>query len=603
MLDCQLFGPDAGAHHLVSVGWHAANAALLLLLYYRLTGALWASAFGAALFAWHPLRVESVAWAAERKDVLSVFFFLLTLLSYLRYAGAAAPQWPAADAQAKAARKSETPPKPKATPAYILLLLCFVLGLMSKPMLVTTPFVLMLLDYWPLGRWDFSGRSTWKLVWEKMPLFLLSGACSMGTYLAQRAEAVVGLSSYPLKLRLVNTILSYGGYLWKTLWPVDLAIIYPFPNYLPWGHLIVSLVVLLGMTAGAWILRGSRPHLLVGWLWFLGTLVPVIGLVQVGSAALADRYTYIPHAGLFLALVVEVNHWTGRVRRNPAVAVLPSVTVLGFCLILTAHQLRFWQDGQTLFEHAIKVTGDNAMAQLNLALSLEVRGQREAALKKYEEALRLNPEIQQAHNAIGDLLSEAGRTNEALAHYQAELKLGEKAATHENLGALLLRMGRVDEALQHYETAAHLSPEDPRARYLIAKAFLRQGRTAEAVTRFNEALRLNPDEVQSLVYLARVLAADHDPHIRSGGTAVALAERANQLTGSEQSFILDTLAMAYAEAGRFPEAEQNEREALQRGEKVDDPASRAGMEDRLKLYQARQPYREDFSVRAPGGSR
>lgn len=604
MLDCQLFGLDPAAHHLMNVLWHTANSVLLLLLLYRLTNSLWPSAFAAALFAWHPLRVESVAWAAERKDVLSVFFFLLTLLAYLRYVKEASAGSRKLEPKKKlqGSRQKDQPQQPTHPSKFYLAALClFALGLMSKPMLVTTPFVLLLLDYWPLQRLgalraERNPAILRRLVWEKAPFFLLAITCSVVTYLVQREEAVVSTEAYSAGLRLVNAVLGYGGYLSKTVWPANLAIIYPFPRYLPWFQLIISGAVLAVITWFCWRARRARPHLLAGWLWFLGTLVPVIGLVQVGGAVMADRYAYIPHIGLFLAVAMEGHYWFRRWQCPAALPPTVALLVLGGCLLLTTLQLRYWRDAVSLFTHTIEVTTDNPVAQLNLAISLEVKGAQDEAIKKYEEALRLNPELQEAHTALADLLNELGRTNEAIANYSAELRIHEQPVTHENLGALLVKLGRIDEAITHYEAAARLDPDDARPHYLMAKALLRRGRSAEAVTQFREALRKEPDEVQALVFLARVLAADRDPRIRNGAEALSLADRANTLSGNSQSFMLDTLAMANAETGRFPEAEQTIRQGLERATSAHETEAVSAMQDRLKLYQSGQAYREDFTA-------
>jgi tetratricopeptide (TPR) repeat protein len=604
MLDCQLFGSEAGAHHLVSVLLHAANGSLLLVLLCRLTHSFWPSAFAAALFAWHPLRVESVAWASERKDVLSAFFFLLTLMAYTRYAENCANQSQRTALTGhleEELRKEECETGALSSRYYLLALGLYALGLMSKAMLVTTPFVLLLLDYWPLRRFaslrGHENRSIFgKLIWEKWPFFLMAATCSVVTYLAQREEAVVQLIEYPLGLRLVNIVLANGSYLFKTIWPFDLAIIYPFPRYVPWRELTIYSIILVGISWLSWRSRHERPHLLVGWLWFLGTLIPVIGLVQVGSATTADRYTYIPHIGLFLAAGMEARYWFGRWQLAPALPTLTSIAVLAACLVLTTLQLRYWGDPVSLFTHTIEVTGDNPMAEFNLAVSLDERGAKEEALKSYEKALRLNPQLQEAHKALADLLNELGKTNEAIVHYRAALRIRERPETHENLGALLVKLGRIDEAMIHYEAAARLDPHDGRSQYLMAKALLRQGRSDQAVERFHEALRRDPDNLQALVYLARVLAASHDPRIRNGAEATRLAERANMLTGGTQSFMLDTLAMAYAESGRFDEAEQTLRQALERASASGETEVTSAMQDRLKLYHSRQPYRENFEL-------
>jgi tetratricopeptide (TPR) repeat protein len=606
MLDCQLFGTEPGAQHLVSALLHAANASILLLLFVRLTNSPWPSAIAAALLAWHPLRVESVAWVSERKDVLSVFFFLVTLLAYVAYVRhTAGSRQPSAKESPARQRLKQPPGQSRGKDAlrfYLLALFLFALGLMCKPMLVTTPFVLLLLDYWPLRRFDPVGSlfGLRKLVWEKMPFFVLALVSSGGTYLAQREIAVVPLGDYSVPLRLANTVLGYGSYLLKTICPIDLAIIYPFPRYLPWTRLVSSGIALILISWFCWQTRRKRPHLLVGWLWFLGTLVPVIGLVQVGGAAFADRYTYIPHIGLFLAIAIEAQYWSHRWQFKPAFVGSAASFVLVACLVLTVHQLQFWRDGISLFTHAIEVTSENPMAQLNLGLSLEVKGADRQALHHYEEALRLNPQLQEAHNALGDLLNELGKTNEAIAQYTAALRLIEQPVTHENLGVLLVKTGRIDEAISHYQAAAKLDPTDPRAPYLMAKALLRQGHDAEAVTQFREALRRDPNYLQALVYFARVLAADRDPHIRDGAEATLLAERANAMTGGTQSFMLDTLAMAYAETGRFTEAQHALQQAVERSTVAGETEAVLAMQERLKLYEFGHPYREDFMATGEG---
>jgi Flp pilus assembly protein TadD len=605
MLDCQLFGLDPAAHHLMNVLWHAANSCLALLLLYQLTNSLWTSAFAAALFAWHPLRVESVAWASERKDVLSTFFFLLTLLAYIRYVRETSTPLQEQEPETKGGdpkRKIDLPQVRHPLRFYSVALCLFALGLMSKPMLVTTPFVLLLLDYWPLRRFDFSRKGSnpaaWKrLLWEKTPFFAIAIASSVVTLLVQE-EAVVPTETYSVGLRPVTLVLGYGGYLGKTFWPVNLALIYPFPRYLPWFRLISSAIALAVISVVCWRTRRTRPHLLVGWLWFLGTLVPVIGLIQFGGAVMADRYTYVPHIGLFLALACEGRLWVQRWHSPRSVPVIASTMVLAACVVLTSRQLRYWRDGVSLFTHTVEVTTENPVAELNLAISLDVKGASDEALKRYQEALRLNPQLQEAHTALGDLLNELGRTDEAITNYYAELKIHEQPVTHENLGVLLVKHGRIDEAMEHYESAARLDPRDARPHYLMAKALLRQGRSGDAVAQFREALRLDSNNVQALVYLARVLAADRDARVRNGAEAVSLAERANALSGNSQSFMLDTLAMAYAEAGHFGEAEQTLNQALERATAGHETDALAAIQARLKLYQSRQPYREDFTAQA-----
>ncbi len=354
MLDCELFGMNAGAHHLVNVLFHAANAVLLLLLLYRMTGALWPSAFVAALFAWHPLHVESVAWAAERKDVLSTFFELLALLYYAR--AVTTGNW-------QLTGKKITRPEPVLSRVTMqsshflrLAFILFACALMAKPMPVTLPFVFLLLDYWPLGRfpnYEFRVSSFARLILEKWPFLVLAGASCAVTYLAQRDYAVQSLERYPLGLRVENISVSYGRYLLKAIWPVDLAIFYPLLKQLSWGDVGLATGILVIISWLVWRARRRWPYLLVGWLWYLGTLVPVIGLVQVGHQAMADRYTYVPLIGIFVIIAYGMADLAKRLRLdNVAVAVVGTM-MLGGCLARTENQLRLWHDDETLFTHAI----------------------------------------------------------------------------------------------------------------------------------------------------------------------------------------------------------------------------------------------------------
>jgi tetratricopeptide (TPR) repeat protein len=643
-LDCELFGLDPGAHHLVSALFHAVNAALLLLVLLRFTGELWPSAVAAALFALHPLRVESVAWAAERKDVLSATFFLLTLWAYGRCVEArnrgVMEWWRSGKGKSEARNQAlgiqPSTPLPHSTSAprfYALSLFFFALGLMSKPMLVTTPFVLLLLDFWPLRRVpspqsivsslksgatrpDSDPRTTdhglpavgpakaglltalqhsstpaLHFLWEKAPFFVLSAASCWVTFLAQRSEAVVQLEPYPVSLRLANSVVSYGRYLSKTVWPSHLAIVYPLVRHVEWSSLIASGVVLAGLTWLAWGTRRTKPYRIVGWLWFLGMLVPVIGLVQVGGQAMADRYTYLPQIGLFVAATFEVPGWAARLRHGWKLPSLAAAVCLAGFLALTENQLRHWQNSELLFSHAVEATGDNPIARINLGVAFEAQGRRPEALRQYEAAVALDPNLAQGQNNLANLLDQSGRAAEARDHYLAALRLKPNAPlVHDNFGTLLVKTGKLDEGLKHYAAAMELDPNDPRPHYLTAKALWGEGQCAAAAAQFQEALRRDGNHVPSLVYYARMLASD-PAAARDGAKAVGLAQRANELTGGDQGFVLDTLAMALAEAGRFEEARQTETQALEHCP-ADDQDSRAAMQQRLLLYQSAQPYRE-----------
>jgi tetratricopeptide (TPR) repeat protein len=655
-LDCQLFGLNPGAHHLVNVLYHAANAVLLFLLWWRLTKACWPSAVVAALFAWHPLHVESVAWVAERKDVLSTFFGLLALLAYVRYAEAS-------PAQRSDGAVGMTGP-PKTGVFYAVSLASFALALLAKPMLVTLPGLLLLLDYWPLRRGvaqgspsarsrtvpppphsacrlpPFAGR--WRpLLIEKTPFFLLSGLSCAVTFFAQRGDAVRTLNQVSPGLRLENAVVSAASYLVKTLWPVNLGVFYPLPLHYPVGEVAGAAAMLTVVTLLVWRWRHFQPCLLTGWLWFLIMLLPVIGLVQVGDQAMADRYTYLPAVGLFVAVVFGLSEARERLPGRERARALATILILAASVALTERQLAFWSDSETLFLHTLKVTQYNAkihimlgamyeyegrtdesrqqysqsqdclsktylrlvdkrqtgpaQTQLLLGQEAEQRGDSAKAMANYRAALQLDDSLVEAHNNLGNLLDEQGQPEAALEQYQAAVRLQPQTPlVHENLGTELAGLGRFADALREYQTAAHLAPTKPEPHYLMGKAWLRQGQSGAAVAAFQDALRLASNDVPSLVYLARVLASDPAPQFRDGARAVSLAAQANTLTGGAQPFVLGTLAMAYAEAGRFEEARKTAREALARTV-ADNGKITAGLQLQLRLYEASRPFREPLA--------
>jgi len=604
MLDASLFGPDPGAQHCVNVLFHAANVVLLFLLLWRMTNKLWPAAFVAALFAWHPLHVESVAWISERKDVLSTFFGLLTLLAYGRYADESKVQ------------------SPKSKVWYAWTLVAFALSLMAKPMLVTLPFVMLLLDFWPLGRFGGVARNPQSadsrvtkhgtrsaesetrvpklstLILEKLPFLAFTAASCFVTFLAQRAEAVVSLEQRPFGLRFENALVSYVEYLGKTIWPMHLAVIYPLPNQIPLWQSGGAAAILAAISVFAWRTRKRAPYVLIGWLWFLGTLVPVIGLVQVGGQALADRYTYVPLIGVFIAAAYGAVDLAARFRISTAVISAAAALVLVASLCVTEYQLRFWQNSVALFNRALAVTKDNAIAHINLGVALEQEpgDHRAEATVQYRKAIGIEPRRFQAHGDLANLLSTMGSRDEAVREYGEALRLNpDDPSTHLNFGMLLADMGRFDDAMREYAEAARLAPDDPRPIYQMARASLRQGQSAEAVKHFRDALKMDPYDYQTLTWLARVLAADENDSVRNPVEAVSLAEQANELTGGQQPFIMDTLAIAYAAAGRFKDAQDTVQKAIDQANQSGAKKSVPEMQQRLQLYQASQPYREDFA--------
>ena len=623
MADCEVFGLDAGAHHMVSVVIHAINGALVLVVFFRMTGAFWTSALVAALFAWHPLHTESVAWASERKDVLSGLFGLLALGAYARYADAS--RLPAADSLTQARGKgkisagvsgglwevsfrlfsrfgamnqSKAPSPPAPLPSdgrgwpvggvrvagswenatgrfYALALVWFAFGLMAKPMLVTWPFLFLVMDYWPLRRTGTSRRKSekhqgnrdksWRgLIWEKWPFFALSAGSCVITFLAQRQDAVVGLDPYPLNLRLANAVVAYARYLLKAVWPGNLAVIYPLPLRWPASVVTGSLALLGGISWLAWRSRKESPHRLSGWLWFVGTLVPVIGLVQVGGQAMADRYSYLPLVGIFYAVAFEGRAWALRFPGRRWMGLVAAGVGLALCLSATARQLGYWQDSETLFAHAISVTKANAIAHANLGVAYEEQGRVTEAIAECKAALSINPRLPEARNNLGHFLDEAGKPDEALVCYEETLRLKPRSAlAHANLATVLMKLGQEPEARQHYEEAARLAPEDPRPHYAFGKVLLSLGRSGEAVPYFRRAIETDPDHVGALTQLARILSSDPRGEVRDGRVALDLAGRANALTGGSHALVLDTLGMAYAEVGRFKDAQDAVRRAIE----------------------------------------
>ena len=594
MADCELFGLNPGAHHLVNALFHAANAALLFLLLLRLTNTLWPAAFVAALFAWHPLHVESVAWIAERKDVLSTFFALLALLSYTRYAqSVAGDRWRVTSDGQNAPLITR-----HLSRDYWFVLIFFALGLMAKPMLVTLPFVLLLLDYWPLRRvtsdkWQVT--SALPLLREKIPFFLLTAISCVVTFFAQHnGDSVVSLKYVSLHYRLENVAVAYAGYLQKIFWPENLAVIYPMPDKISALAVALAVAVLIFISAAAWLWRKRAPYLAVGWLWFLGMLVPVIGLVQVGGAALADRYTYLPAIGIFLAITFGTLALAEQFQLSKMIPAVASVLILGVCLILTEKQLGFWRDSEALFAHTLAVTKNNDIAHVNLGVAFEQEGKPDEALREYQEAAKLAPTRYQIHNNLGNLFDNLGQPDAALSEYREAIRLNPKVPfLHDSLGIVLVELGNFGEAMNEFTNAAQLDPAYPWAHFQLAKVLLKKGRDTEAIVQFRAALRLDPENFQILAYIAHVLAAEENPRVRDGKTALILAIKANTLTGGTQPYVLDALGMACAETGDFTNATEVTQKAL-------DLATAAKMkklepiQQRLELYKNHQPWRESF---------
>jgi protein O-mannosyl-transferase len=488
MLDVELFGLDAGRHHVTSVVIHVVNAVLLLWLLWRLTGSVRRSALVAALFALHPLHVESVAWVFQRKDVLSTFFLFLTVAVYARYAE-----------------------RPQAR-RYLIVMLLFALGLLSKPMLVTLPFILLLLDIWPLGRLPpgpgFGARFP-RLAIEKLPLAGLALAAIVATFAAQRQiGAVSPLEHIPLDLRLSNAVVSYVAYLGKTLWPVDLVPYYPYRAAVPLSLAAGSLALLAALTAAAAAAVRRLPAVTVGWFWYLGTLVPVIGIVQVGGHAMADRFTYVPLVGVFIAVAWGAASLRARWCMHPSVPAAIAVAVILGCAAASRAQVMHWRDGVALWEHAVEATPHSSRAHANLGVAYAGEGRTLDAIRHYREAIRLGPPSAHAHNNLALALRDLGRDQEALPHAQEAVRLRPDYANgHGNLAGLLAQSGRFDEAVHHYREAVRLDPTQVLARAGLALSLRETGRLDDAIAQILTALEMAPTEAR-LHYAAGILLMD-----------------------------------------------------------------------------------------------
>lgn len=642
MLDVELFGLRPGGHHVTSVLIHAANAGLLFFALHRLTRRLLPSFVVAALFAWHPLHVESVAWVAERKDVLCAFFWFLGLWCYAGYA--------------------ESPSRRR----FAAVAACLALGLMSKPMILTFPFLLLLLDVWPLRRAEFTGdwrefgRRFRPLVLEKLPLFALVAVASAATYMAQRnVGAMMAEESHPLLARLANVSVAYARYLGLACWPVDLAILYPMPRTWPAWQVAGSLGLLAAISWLAVRRLAREPWVAVGWFWFLGTLVPVIGLVQVGHQSIADRYTYVPLVGLFVALVASLDAWRAARPERSLGLTCVVVLALGWCALGLHRQLPHWRDGIAVFEQAVRVTRDNYIALTNLGNNLARVGQNQRAIDLYQESLRIRPDSAETHYNLASSLADTGQVLVAEKHYREALRLQPgHARAHNNLANLLSDSGRVPEAVQHYEDSLRLRPGNLEARFNYGITLADMGKPAEAILQFEAAVKRQPDFTRARLQLVSMLAAlgksseamghnaellRHDPaspegHANAGsfasargdwGTAVQhwqeavrlkpgflpavhrlawtfathpsvavrnpksaleLAGHFSRLAGAQNPDALDLLAVAHAANGAFQPAVQHAEQALAAaGTNV---ALATVLRARLALFKSGQPFIE-----------
>jgi tetratricopeptide (TPR) repeat protein len=592
MLDCQLYGLNAGGHHATNVILHAIAVLLLFRVLKQMTGAVWRSAIVAALFAVHPLHVESVAWVSERKDVLSAVFFFLTLGTYAWYTRAVSMK------------------------RYVAVVVLFAAGLMSKAMLVTAPIVLLLLDYWPLRRFEQSyssgnnlTRSDQKAVMrlvilEKVPLMVLSAAACVITFILQK-RATGAIPPLPFLWRVENAFASYVIYAWKTLWPTHLAVFYPHPNdTLALGEVIFAIVGVLTVTAAAIRYRRRFPYLFTGWFWYLIMLAPVIGIVQVGEQGHADRYTYLPHIGLFVTVV-----WLGAevaivLPSKPRLAATTAVTVLVIAALAWAAviQTSYWRNSQTLWTHALAVTADNDVAHNNLGYLCADRGKIDEAILHFEAAARIRSGKQNPHyNAgsafmqmnLGDALARKGQSDEAMAHYEEAIRLQPYYAdAYYNRGNVLFAKGRIDDAIADWEKTLQIQPNDADAYTGLGNAFLRKGLLHEAMANYERALALAPEDSHSRINIAWVLATAPDSSVRDGRKAVEFARKAIELSNTDDPKFFRALAAAYAETGQFSEAIQVTQRAKAAATSQSNLEIAHVLQNDIALYQVGLPLRQ-----------
>ncbi len=574
-LDYEWFGMNAGGYHAVNVLLHAADAVLLFLVLRRMTGATWRSACVAALFGVHPLHVESVAWIAERKDVLSGLFWLLALWEYVRYV--------------------ERPTRGR----YAVTVVWYAMGLMAKPTVITLPFVLLLLDYWPLGRtrWmpsvvgHHAPLRFGELVREKIPFFALAAvSCVLTTRAQHGGGAISSMERLPVGLRLANAVVSYVRYIEKAVWPSKLAVFYP---YRVWPPSVVFVAGAILVAVSAVVIRRARrePYLAVGWFWFLGTLVPAIGLVQVGGQSMADRYVYLPMIGLTIMLCWSVpSHLLERWNRK-AITGVAAAAVLVACAVLSRAQVGYWKDSETLFRHALDVTRDNWLAHNHLGTTLERAGKVEEAIAHFEQAVRINPDYAEAHNNLGVALTDQGKVTEAIAHYQQALRLRpDYAEAYNNLGNALAQVGKLSDAIGQYEQALRIKPDFAEAHNDLGIALAQVGRLPEAMSHYEQALRLRPDyadvhynlglalantgrlpEAMSQYEQALRLRPDYaDVHCNLGNAFLQEGKLGDAIGHYEQALRIkpdfaeahNDLGIALAQVGRLPEAMSHYEQAL-----------------------------------------
>ena len=590
MLDFELFGRDPCGHHLTNVLIHGANGVLLFLVLKRMTRRLWCSLIVAGLFALHPLRVESVAWISERKDVLSAFFGFLALWTYARYT----EEFKAHSNKAKL--------------FYGLTLLFFAFGLMSKSILVTFPCLLLLLDIWPLERWR--EKDKWNFAIEKVPFFLLVLPVSILTWFATKGEGQF-LLHFPVSFRLETALMCYARYLGKMFWPTNFSVLYPYPDSWPFGQLLIATVVILGMSVLAFSLRRQRPYLLVGWLWFLGTLVPVINLIPLGAQTICNRFTYIPMIGILFLVVWAVGDISKQWRQRTAIIVAFVALTMAACIIRTRAEIVYWKNAETLWRRAAAVTTNNFMAHYCLAETLSSTKPDEA-LVEYQKSVAIFPDYASAQVGLAYALKNDGRVSDAFVHLEKAIELEPQSSrAHDGLtfriGELLLQLNRKNDAIPHLLKAVEIDPHNTRFKDVLGTALLSTDHGTEIVSNFLATVRSDPASFGSFLEavqfdtnrvglinnLAWAFATNPDSKLRNGKYATRLATRACEMTDFKANYCVGTLAAAYAEDSRFDDAVSTAQLACSLATAAtNQPDPLKKNQALLELFRSRQPYRE-----------
>ena len=577
MTDCQFYDLKAGGHHFTNVLLHTISALLLFAWLRNLTGNFWSAAFVAALFAIHPLHVESVAWIAERKDVLSAVFFFLTLLAYAHYL------------------------RSRTSGRYVMMSILFACGLMSKPMVVTLPVVLILLDYWPFNRIT-DLRSFWKVTVEKIPLFALALASSIVTFVLQEhsAQAVAQL---PFSWRVENALVTSVTYIWQVFWPVDLSVFYPHPeDTLAWWQLVGAALLLIAITCIVFVLRRTRPYLLFGWLWYLIMLLPVIGIIEVGLQGHADRYTYLPHIGLYIALTRLIADVLRSLQRRKQILFPVAGVVVAALTACSWKQTTYWRNSETLWSHALGVTQGNDVALTNFATMLADRGQFNDALSYFQRALAVHASSKYSHynlslaliyNSTARALAQLGRVDEAMDYFSRSIACrSDYADSHYNLGVILFEKGDVDGAIGQWRATLAINPTDFGTHIALAGALLRRGLLRDALEEYEKALQSEPDSAIALNNIAWIRSTSSDDGLRNAALAVQLAEKANRVSKQENPFFVRTLAAAYAEAGEFDKAIEAAQTAAGLAHAQGEHGLARNIEREIGLYQRHEPFRD-----------